>query len=143
MLHRSESQKSAGLLDTAAKPELRPIGFPPNTQYALSLPFIRSTSTAHLILLDTMTLTICCLRKSPNHVINNSLEQPVPTYRCKTPIFPFVSNSTVLHSKNRPASRSRGQIFLLLIMRSRVRFPVLPLGFYINHQEKCACCCSF
>jgi hypothetical protein len=32
---------------------------------------------------------------------------------------------------------------IIIIIRSRVRFPVLPLGFYINNQENCASCWSF
>jgi hypothetical protein len=36
---------------------------------------------------------------------------------------------------NRPASWSSGQSYLLLIMRSRVRFPALPWGFFLEGED--------
>jgi hypothetical protein len=35
---------------------------------------------------------------------------------------------------NRPASLSSGQSFRILIMRSRVRFPTLPWGFFLEGE---------
>jgi hypothetical protein len=35
----------------------------------------------------------------------------------------------------RPTSLSSGQIFLLLIMRSRIQFPALPWGFFLEGED--------
>jgi hypothetical protein len=44
-------------------------------------------------------------------------------------------NYLLLHFRMRPASWSSGQNFWLLIMRSRVRFPVLPWGFFLEGED--------
>jgi hypothetical protein len=41
----------------------------------------------------------------------------------------------VVYKKNRPASWSSGHSFWLLSMRSRVRFPVLPWGIFLEGED--------
>jgi hypothetical protein len=48
---------------------------------------------------------------------------------------PIVQLSAYLLFALRPASWPSGQIFQLLIMRSRVRFPVLPWGFFFEGED--------
>jgi hypothetical protein len=43
-------------------------------------------------------------------------------------------NLVIPYNVSRPASRSSGQSFWLLIMRSRVRFTVLPWGFFLEGE---------
>jgi hypothetical protein len=43
--------------------------------------------------------------------------------------------SNLLYYPSRPASWSSGQSFCLLIKRSRVRFPVLPWGFFLEGED--------
>ena len=51
-------------------------------------------------------------------------------FHLRTPWQPISINCTLYINKTRPASWSSGQGLWLLIMRSRVRFPVLPWEFF-------------